>query len=103
MIVFLDYDGVVNTVIWEYISDENKYRCNYADPHDNKVNNYQAVQWLSELCQRFKADIVVTSTWRKWDNYAQCLRNGGLREDIHIIDNNSVMVVYSSGLDFINF
>ena len=59
--------------------------CSYNHNGHNKVNNFQAVQWLSEACQKFGYDIVVTSTWRIWDNYKDCLRNGGLREGIEIL------------------
>ena len=60
-------------------------KCSYNFPRDNKVNNFQAVQWLSEACQKFHYDIVVTSTWR-WDhNYKECLINGGLRDGIEIL------------------
>lgn len=82
-VVFLDYDqdGVVNTPMW----NEKGTKCTYNFPSDNKVNNFQAVQWLSEACQKFHYDIVVTSTWR-WDrNYKECLINGGLREGIEIL------------------
>ncbi len=80
-IVFLDYDGVVNTPMW----NDKGTKCTYNFPQDNKVNNFQAVQWLSEACQKFHYDIVVTSTWR-WDkNYKECLINGGLREGIEIL------------------
>lgn len=85
MVLFLDYDGVVNSVMWEFVHDDRKYISRYADPHDSKVNNYQAVQWVSELCQKYDMDIVVTSTWRKWDNYKICLINGGLRNGINIV------------------
>ena len=80
-VVFLDYDGVVNTPMW----NDSGTKCTYNFPSDNKVNNFQAVQWLSEACQKFHYDIVVTSTWR-WDrNYKECLINGGLREGIEIL------------------
>lgn len=94
MTIFLDYDGVVNTIIWDKHPKTGELVANYGQPRDNKVNNYQAVQWLSELCEKFDADIVVTSTWRYWDNYEECLKNGGLREGIAvvgktIVDDNS--------------
>lgn len=85
MILFLDYDGVVNTLIWEFDSKKNKHICRYKGPSDNEVNNYQAVQWISELCQKYNIDIVVTSSWRMSHNYKECLINGGLREGINII------------------
>lgn len=81
-IIFLDYDGVVNTPMWN--DKGTKYTYNF--PKDGKVNNFQAVQWISECCQKFHYDIVVTSTWRKKANYKECLINGGLRSGIEILD-----------------
>lgn len=80
-IVFLDYDGVVNTPMW----NAEGTHCSYGFPKQGKVNNFQAVQWLSEACQKFGYDIVVTSTWRLDDNYKECLINGGLRKGIEIL------------------
>ena len=80
-IVFLDYDGVVNTPMW----NTEGTHCSYGFPKEGKVNNFQAVQWVSEACQKFGYDIVVTSTWRFWDNYKECLINGGLRPGIEIL------------------
>lgn len=82
-VIFLDYDGVVNIPMWQMT--EKGMRCRYNFPSDNKVNNEQAVQWLSEFCQRYGYDIVVTSTWRYDDNYKECLINAGLREGIKIL------------------
>ena len=59
--------------------------CSYGFSKEGKVNNFQAVQWLSEACQKFGYDIVVTSTWRLWDNYRECLINGGLRPGIEVL------------------
>lgn len=80
-VVFLDYDGVVNTPMWH--EKDGKFVCTYAFEH--AVNNYQAVQWLSEFCLKYGYDIVVTSTWRKDPDYAQCLINAGLRDGIKIL------------------
>ena len=80
-ILFLDYDGVVNTPMW---NDEGTH-CSYNFPSHGKVNNFQAVQWISECCQKFHYDIVVTSTWRYKSNYKDCLVNGGLRPGIEIL------------------
>lgn len=80
-VVFLDYDGVVNTPMW----DESGEHCRFAFPQDNKVNNFQCVQWVSEFCQKYGYDIVVSSTWRFDENYKECLVNGGLRSGINII------------------
>ena len=81
-VIFLDYDGVVNTPMW----NDKGTHCSYNFPSDGKVNNFQAVQWISECCQKFHYDIVVTSTWRMKDNYKDCLINGGLRPGIEILD-----------------
>ena len=80
-ICFLDYDGVVNTPMW----NSEGTVCSYGFPKQGKVNNFQAVQWLSEACQKFGYDIVVTSTWRLDDNYKECLINGGLRKGIEVL------------------
>lgn len=80
-VCFLDYDGVVNTPMW----NAEGTICSYGFPAQGKVNNFQAVQWLSEACQKFGYDIVVTSTWRLDDNYKECLINGGLRSGIEIL------------------
>jgi len=83
-VVFLDYDGVVNIPLW-YYDDSNKLLCTYNYPEDGKVNSWQAVQWVSEFCERFDYSIVISSSWRSDSNYQDCLRNGGLRKNIEII------------------
>lgn len=80
-VVFLDYDGVVNTPIWSSDGSE----CRFNHPEDNKVNNFQAVQWLSKFCIKYNYSIVVTSTWRRHSNYKECLINGGLNQGIDIL------------------
>lgn len=80
-ILFLDYDGVVNTLMW----NNKGTKCSYNYPQDGKVNNFQAVQWVSEFCQQCHYSIVVTSTWRKDRNWRECLINGGLRNGIEIL------------------
>ena len=81
-ILFLDYDGVVNTIMW----GPNGERANYGFPDQNKVNDEQAVQWVSEFCEKFNYRIVVTSTWRLHNNWAMCLANAGLRKTVKIYD-----------------
>ena len=84
-VLFLDYDGVVNTLMWQ-LTSTGKMQFRFNSPSDNKVNNFQACQWISEFCQKYNYKIVVTSTWRLFSNYRECLINGGLREGIEIID-----------------
>lgn len=86
-ILFLDYDGVVNTPMW----DATGKKCTYNFPSDNKVNNFQAVQWVSEFCEKFKFSIVVTSTWRMHENWEECLINGGLRKSVEIIGRTDII------------
>ena len=54
-VVFLDYDGVVNTPMWELRDGKWKYR--HHQTYDGKVNNQQAVQWVSEFCEKYGYDI----------------------------------------------
>ena len=82
-VIFLDYDGVVNTPIWD-----EQGKCKYNLPGDGKVNNYQAIMWLNYLCKKTGAKIVVSSTWRyccKKTSYQDCLYNAGLSKEIEII------------------
>ena len=83
-VIFLDYDGVVNTPMWKQKEDDT-YCCTYNFPGNDKVNNEQAVQWLSEFCLKYNYSIVVTSTWRFDKNYKECLINAGLRPGIEIL------------------
>lgn len=53
-VVFLDYDGVVNTPLWD---DQGNIDFNH--PLDGKVNNYQAIMWLNELL--WKTGVAVIS------------------------------------------
>ena len=80
-LVFLDYDGVVNNLM--FFPNEEEPRFCYAA--DNMVNNYQACRWISKLCKETSSKIVGTSTWRVYDNYKECLYNGGLDRNIEII------------------
>lgn len=79
-IVFLDYDGVLNTPI------VNGYPTTMYYPSDNKVNNSEAVKFIQLLCETCKCDIVVISSWRCEDNYADCIYNSGLSKIIKIVD-----------------
>lgn len=83
-VIFLDYDGVVNIPMWHKKEDGTFY-CTYNFPGHNRVNNEQAVQWISEFCLKYGYSIVVTSSWRFDDNYRECLINAGLRDGIQIL------------------
>ena len=82
-VIFLDYDGVVNTPIWD-----EQGKCKFNFPSDGKVNNYQAIMWLNYLCKKTGAKIIVSSTWRyccKKTSYQDCLYNAGLNKEIEIV------------------
>ena len=89
-IIFLDYDGVVNNYLWcNYQLTERAdagFNVRYAFPEDGFVNNFQAISWLNKLYDVYPYDIVVTSTWKEFENYKECLYNGGLNPKIKIID-----------------
>ena len=57
----------------------------YNTPRDNMVNNFQACQWVSEFCEKYNYSVAVTSTWRFDKNWEECLRDGGLRDDVEIV------------------
>ena len=80
-IIFLDYDGVVNSLWFQDVNGEP----NFNFPSDDKVNNTQAIAWLNKLCRETESKIVVTSTWRYADNYKECLYNAGLNKNIEIL------------------
>ena len=84
-IIFLDFDGVVNTIYYRYYKRFKKYQMRYATSADKIVNNRQAIQWLNELYDKYPYDIVVTSTWRLHSNCIQILYNSGLNKKIKII------------------
>jgi len=85
-VIFLDYDGVVNNVIWYYDKDGNLKEGFEEEYPPTKVNDFQAVCWVSELCRKFNAKIVVSSVWRHCrPNWKEVLYNGGLDPNIEVI------------------
>lgn len=94
-VIFLDYDGVVNTPMWSV--DGKRCTCNF--PEDNQVNNFQAVQWVSEFFQKYEYAIVVSSSWRFEYNYKDCLTNGGLRSDVEILGKTPYISCGNRGLE----
>jgi hypothetical protein len=94
-VIFLDFDGVVNTCRW-YKTADGKWKSKFNFPKDGKVNNEDAVQWVSELCQKFGYDIVISSTWRMdgLKTCEKCLRNAGLREGIKVVGATPILHKY---------
>lgn len=85
-IVFLDFDGVTNTRLFEIKND--KLRGFFYTEEDMMVSNKNAIVLLNSLCLNYTYDIVVTSIWRKYhDQYPVdiTLRNSGLDPRINVI------------------
>lgn len=96
-VVFLDIDGVVNTLMIDtkpFKTDRGQisrdgfyYKLNM--PEDEEVSNRQAVMWLNKLCKETDAKIVITSTWRMGKGgltkTEKALRNSGLLDSIEIL------------------
>ena len=96
-VVFLDFDGVVNTPIWKR-DDNYELHCEYNHPRDGYLNNFQAIQWVSEFCEKYNYHIVVTSTWRRFvEDLQELLDDSGLREGIKVIDRTEYYVGCSRG------
>jgi len=62
-IVFLDFDGVVETIYWDKDVD-GSWSLNVHKYNHKELNNKQAIGWLNELYNQIPYDIVITSTWR---------------------------------------
>ena len=69
-IIFLDFDGVINTKEDDYTGKE--------------VNN-DAIYYINKLCLETGFKIVVCSSWRHRMNYKDFLYNAGIRPEIEII------------------
>ncbi len=94
-IVFLDFDGVINTRFYYYEND--KLCGKFYHEEDMKVNNVEAVNLLNKLCLGTKADIVVTSSWRKHKSKnnefttRKVLINSGLDDQINVLDDAPIL------------
>lgn len=69
-ILFLDYDGVINT--------EN-------DNFNGQFDNPEAIYYIGKFCMEYNFQIVVTSSWKHNPNYKDFLYNSGLDKKITII------------------
>lgn len=80
-IIFLDYDGVVNTIWFQDVNGEPNFNFGKLA----QVNNTQAIAWLNKLYRDFEYSIVVSSTWRFNPNYQKFLYKAGLNKNIKIL------------------
>lgn len=94
--LFLDIDGVVNTLMiydksidGRRMNENDGYFFDLCWPVDKRVSNEYAVRWLSKLCVEYNLKIVITSTWligHKVKDIEECLRNSGLDKRIVVYD-----------------
>ena len=85
-ICFLDIDGVVNILNIEY--KDKKFYTRYFFPEDKKVNNTQALLWISKLCLEHNLDIIIASSWSRTcsqEELAEILYSSGLVREVKIV------------------
>ncbi len=94
-IVFLDFDGVINTRFYYY---ENGKLCGkFYHEEDMKVNNTNAINLLNKLCLETNSNIVVTSSWRKHKSQnndfstEKVLINSGLDKQICVLEDAPIL------------
>jgi hypothetical protein len=92
-IIFLDFDGVVETIYWE--QDENGvWNFNVHKYGREQLNNKQAIGWLNELYSKVPYDIVVSSTWRmsmSVEELQNLITNSGFNPEIRVIGKTPVL------------
>lgn len=92
-IVFLDIDGVVETIYWEKAED-GSYSYNVHKYGHEELNNKQAIGWLNELFNKVPYDIVITSTWRykiSKDDFQELFIRSGFNPEIKILDTTPIL------------
>ena len=92
-VVFLDFDGVVETIYWEQAED-GTWSWNVHKSGRNELNNKQAIGWLNELYSKVPYDIVVSSTWRigmTLKELQELITNSGFNKNIKVIDKTPVL------------
>ena len=92
-IVFLDFDGVVETIYWEKAED-GTWSFNVHKSGREELNNKQAIGWLNELYRKVPYDIVVSSTWRMSmtvDELQELLTRSGFNREIKVIGKTPIL------------
>lgn len=90
-IVFLDFDGVVETIYW-YETPEGLRMHNFSG--HTELNNKQAIGWLNELYNKIPYNVVISSTWRMSmtvDKLQKLLINSGFNKNIKVIGKTDVL------------
>lgn len=86
-IIFLDFDGVVETIYWEKDKD-GTWSYNVHKYGRNELNNKQAIGWLNELYKKIPYEVVISSSWRigmSLDQLQALLINSGFNPEIKVI------------------
>lgn len=93
-IIFLDFDGVVETIYWEQ-ENNGEWTLNSHKNHiDRLLSNKQAIGWLNELYNKVPYDVVVSSTWRMGKSVEwlqDLLIRSGFRKEIKVIGKTDVL------------
>lgn len=92
-VVFLDFDGVVETIYWE--KDKNgSWSLNVHRSGRKELNNKQAIGWLNELYSKVPYDIVISSTWRinmTLEQLQTLITKSGFNSEIKVIGATPVL------------
>lgn len=93
-IIFLDFDGVAETIFWERAEDGSWTLNGLKNNTERYLNNSQAIGWLNELYNKVPYDIVISSTWRlnkdiEW--LQDLLIRSGFRKEIKVIGKTPVL------------
>ena len=92
-IIFLDFDGVVETIYWEKDKD-GSWSYNIHKYGRDELNNKQAIGWLNKLYSKVPYDIVVSSTWRIGMTLEQLqilITKSGFNSEIKVIGMTSIL------------
>lgn len=92
-IIFLDFDGVVETIYWEQ-NENGVWNFNIHKHGREELNNKQAIGWLNELYRCVPYDIVVSSTWRigmSVEELQNLITRSGFDPNIKVIGSTPVL------------
>ena len=92
-IIFLDFDGVVETIYWEKDTD-GSWSFNVHKSGREELNNKQAIGWLNELYNKVPYDVVISSTWRmgmSTDELQELLIKSGFNPAIKVLGKTPIL------------
>ena len=92
-VVFLDFDGVVETIYWEK-DEDGSWSFNIHKIGRASLNNKQAIGWLNELYNKIPYDIVVSSSWRigmTLEQLQTLITKSGFNPEIRVIGMTPVL------------